>query len=393
MDTRTLIVGLLVVISGIISIELGISTAILLIIAGTFSANFLGFQSNYWIDFLANLGMLGILFLAGLEVDFDVLQRNWRKNLALGIMGYVTPFLFLLLFSFYIFAYNLQTSIIIAIALSTTSLSLVYCILRTMLDKKELFYQMMLGSAVVIDVLTMITFSVLMRKIDLYDLRYFLAMLIFLFLTPIISKYFIKRYEKNPAEIEIRLVLLLLLILSFISSKITILESVFVFVLGVLFSKFLTDPEVVEDKLRGLIFGFLAPIFFFKAGLLMVFPFGDYSLLLIILGVIVIAYLSKLLGIYLIGRVFLGHSTALTMGFYFNFRLSFALVISVYGITHGLITNNEYFIIVSSVLLTSLISSLILRVIPQENYVMLSESGIAKKKPCNTILKGKLLQE
>lgn len=59
---ESVIPALLVILAGIVAIEIGISTAILEIIAGVFGANFLGLSEIPWLEFLANFGLLGIMY-------------------------------------------------------------------------------------------------------------------------------------------------------------------------------------------------------------------------------------------------------------------------------------------------------------------------------------------
>ena len=71
-----LIIPLLIVIFGIISLEIGMAAPIFEIIAGLVGVNIFQLSDVPWMDFMANFGILGLMFFAGLEVDKDVLKRN-----------------------------------------------------------------------------------------------------------------------------------------------------------------------------------------------------------------------------------------------------------------------------------------------------------------------------
>ena len=65
MEQESVLVAFMILLAGFISIELGISTAIFEILAGVIAFNVFGLTSTYWIDFLADFGLLGIMFFAG----------------------------------------------------------------------------------------------------------------------------------------------------------------------------------------------------------------------------------------------------------------------------------------------------------------------------------------
>lgn len=368
MDPKSIIVGLLVLLAGVLSIELGVSTAILLIIVGIISANFLDFHTIYWIDFLANLGYLGILFFAGFEIKIDLLKKYFSRNITVGSLGFLVPFFTVFFVSIFALQFEILETIILALSLSTTSLSLVYCTIRCKYPQTDVNYQLLLGSGIVIDVLSMVFFSSFIGTIDIFTFLYLGAIIILLAISPKIGDFIFQRYSRSFAEIEIKFILLLLLMISFLSSLFSLIESVFVFLLGVLFSRILKNRHVVEEKLRGLVFGFLAPLFFFKAGLLMnIFIFSYHTIFVVfILGGT--AYFSKYIGTYFASKTFVERKDARKIGIFMNYRLSFALVIAVFGLTSGFITEELYISIVIITLLTSLLSSLFLRILPQENY-------------------------
>lgn len=65
MVLESLIIGLSIIIAGILSIELGVSVAILEIIAGLIVDSYFDISGLTWLDFLSNFGILGIMFIVG----------------------------------------------------------------------------------------------------------------------------------------------------------------------------------------------------------------------------------------------------------------------------------------------------------------------------------------
>ena len=172
------------------------------------------------------------------------------------------------------------------------------------------------------------------------------------------------------AEIEIKFILLLLLILPFFSEHVGISEAVFAFILGVIFSELMGEDRIVEDKLRGIVFGFLAPVFFFKDGLLIDLSSMTLETLYFIIVLGILAYLAKYASTYFTFNNILkkSKSDAHVSGLIFNFRLTFGIVTALFGYTNHYITGSVYSALLSIILISSLISSLLLRVAPSEEF-------------------------
>src|SRR5260370_36789291 len=82
--------------------------------------------SNEWINFLALLGSGVLTFLAGAEIDPESLKANLRASLLIGIISFAVPFLLVWLFAQFFLGWPLPQAQIAGIALSTTSVAVVY---------------------------------------------------------------------------------------------------------------------------------------------------------------------------------------------------------------------------------------------------------------------------
>ncbi len=365
-DERILVVGLIILVTGVISVEIGVSSAILLIIAGFFSRNFINFTSPEWLIFFGNLGFLAIVFNAGFEVDFDYVVKNWYKATVIGVAGFFTPLIFVFIVSYYFLALTYAQAVIVSIALSTTSLSLVYCVLHCKYAQDHTLYQLVISTSAIIDFFTILSLTLFIRPPNIESLIYGSILVIVLLLSPKISKKFLEKYRGKNAEMEIRLIILLLLTLSFITKHVSVGETVVVFALGLFLARVYDKEVEIKEKVRGLIFGFLAPIFFFQAGLLM--ELSHITEETLFFGVIfgLVAYTGKYVGVYTIVRRLLNTSAAKTLGFLFNVRLAFALIVAIFALEEGIISIQIYTSIILATLLGTLLSSTVLKLTPQE---------------------------
>lgn len=96
------IFGLLILIASMVSIELGVSVAIIEITLGVLAGNFLGVSSTPWINFIAAVAGVLLVFLAGAEVDPRLLRDRAKESLLIGVLSFLLPFLGAGLFAYYV---------------------------------------------------------------------------------------------------------------------------------------------------------------------------------------------------------------------------------------------------------------------------------------------------
>src|SRR2546428_2229058 len=123
------IAGLLILLASIASVELGISVALIEISLGVIAGNFLGLSSPPWMDFLASFGSILLTFLAGAEVDPRAMQEKLKESALIGGVSFATPFLGAWLFCAWVLGWSRSSAQIAGVALSTTSLAVVYAVL------------------------------------------------------------------------------------------------------------------------------------------------------------------------------------------------------------------------------------------------------------------------
>ena len=123
-------IGVMIVLAGIIALELGIPVSILEIVFGVIAFNVLGLETNQLIDFMANVGILGIMFFAGLEMNPDVLKRWLGRSILTGSLIYFSRLFIILLVAILLLKFSLMPALLVGISLSTTSLALVYPVVK-----------------------------------------------------------------------------------------------------------------------------------------------------------------------------------------------------------------------------------------------------------------------
>ncbi len=123
------ILAFLILAASMASVELGLSVAIIEILVGVAAANLLGLTTTPWIDFLASFGSIVLTFLAGAEVDPRLLREKFKESALIGGLSFVLPFVGAGIFAYYVAGWDLRQAEIAGVALSTTSLAVVYAVL------------------------------------------------------------------------------------------------------------------------------------------------------------------------------------------------------------------------------------------------------------------------
>jgi len=116
----------LIVLASVLSVEFGISVALIEIMLGVVGGNVFGLTSTPWMDFLASFASIVLTFLAGAEVDPTLLRAKFKASMLIGGLSFLLPFAFTIPVTFFLLGWNLRAYEIAGVALSTTSLAVVY---------------------------------------------------------------------------------------------------------------------------------------------------------------------------------------------------------------------------------------------------------------------------
>jgi Kef-type K+ transport system membrane component KefB len=153
----------LALVAGVISIRLAISVALVEIVVGIIGGNFLHHYMvvTDWINFLAGFGSVLLTFLAGAEIEPDTMKRYWKEALSIGFAGFLFPMVGAMAFAYYGAHWSLNAAKIAGIAMSTTSVAVVYAVMvETGLNKAPIG-KLILAACFVCDLGTVLALGVL----------------------------------------------------------------------------------------------------------------------------------------------------------------------------------------------------------------------------------------
>jgi Kef-type K+ transport system membrane component KefB len=319
--------------------------------------------SGEWLQFLAHLGFLLLMFHAGMEIDFGMLLKQSRSQLSFQILLFgVTLGLSLL------FTLHLKSGMFMALVLTTTSLGLVMPTIKEMGIQKSPFGQSILIAASLADFLTLfgITFFILWRDYGLgwhfiSPLPLFIGFGILLWAGRLWVWWNPERAERflgaqDTEELGVRLSLALLFLFVAVSELVRLEPVLGAFLGGCVLSFVFREKGQLESKLSALGFGFLIPIFFINVGvefdLTNVLGPGQlqFTLKLLFLAIMVKVVPSL---IFTLQRIPL--RAAMKAGILLSARLSLIMAAAEIGLREGLISSALKDSIILLALLTCLL--------------------------------------
>jgi len=352
---NNIVVPLLIVVSGFICLEFFIPIAIGELIAGIIGGLILDLKKTPWLEFLSQLGLISLMFLAGFEIDLLTLYRNRYKSIVVGVVSFFIPFILIYLLCS-LFKMAFLPSVLMGIGLSTTSLAIVFPILRekNLLEKDS--GQLLLASAMVVDIISMVMLSLVFYHVSIKSILILIIVVAALFFIRKMVFPIFERYKGNRTEFELKFLLLIILAFSFLAQEAGMHEAVISFVLGVIFSEIDPNHEAIIEKLNSVVFSLLAPIFFFHAGAMIRLNEISFYVVGFFFIFLFSSMVGKFIGTYLPLKLF-SCEVSKYAGILFNYRLSFGLVTAIYGYEKKMLTPEMFNTILLCVLFSSLIAT------------------------------------
>jgi Kef-type K+ transport system membrane component KefB len=349
----------LALISSLISLRIGISVALVELIVGILAGNSFHPQISEWINFLASFGAVILTFLAGAELESETLKRFWKESLVLGIIGFFAPFALSWIAAQFLLGWNLRAAQIAGIAMSTTSVAVVYAVMvETGLNETPIG-KLILAACFVDDLGTVIALGLLFTSFGSWFWIFVVLTAVALFLLPKFTPHYLKKVNAHSSEPEVKYIYLVLLVLAYLAVRGGSEGVLPAYLVGmVLADTFLGNKELIK-RMRATTFALLTPFYFLKAGSLV-----DLNAVAAGFGLVVVFFLSKSLakffGLYPAG-VFFRFTTKINLytTLMMSTGLTFGTISALYGLTHGIIGREQYSVLVVVVILTAIIPTLI----------------------------------
>lgn len=350
---------LLALVASLLSIRLGISVALMEIAIGVFGGNVMHIEITNWVNFLASFGSVVLTFLAGAEIDPKSMKENLKSSIVIGLLSFLLPFLAGMGVAYYVLGWTVNASKICGIALSTTSVAVVYAVMVETGLAETRFGQAILAACFVTDLGTVLALGLLFTGFSLKILLFAVILtMVVLIGTPLASRIF-KLYSGKVSEPEIKFVFLILALLAFLavySGSEAVLPA---YIIGMAMAGFFLQYRETLHKMRAIAFVTFTPFYFIKAGALisvhaLVTSAGLIALLLLV------KVAAKFIGVLPATKLFGYNSrdgmyTTLLM----STGLTFGSISALYGLTNHYITDAQYSAVVAVVILSAILPTMV----------------------------------
>jgi Kef-type K+ transport system membrane component KefB len=352
--------------ASLISIRVGISVALIEILAGVVAGNIpFGngqhiLQTTDWTNFLAMLGSGVLTFLAGAEIDPVSLRANLRASLSIGILSFSLPFLAVWAFAQFVLGWPLHQAQIAGIALSTTSVAVVYAVMIEGGFGETPMGKTILAACFITDFGTVLALGTLFADFDVWLLVFVIVTAGMLWLMPRWTQFIITKLgATRVSEPEVKFIFLVLFFLGGLATTAKSEAVLPAYLLGLaLAGVFLRDKTLVR-RMRSIAFTIFTPFYFIKAGLFVSLPALRASLGLIAV-LLLIKMATKYIGVWPTTKVFYmrnreAHYTTLLMAT----GLTFGTISALFGLQNKIIDQSQYTVLVTVVILSAFVPTLI----------------------------------
>jgi len=357
----------LAVLSTVIAYHLKMSIALIEICIGVvaaavanhfFGANSLG-SNQEWLRFLASTGAILLTFLAGAELDPKVIASKKKEVLVVGFIGFLAPFLGCAALAKFILHWSTQASWLTGIALSTTSMAVVYAVMLETGFNKTDFGKGVLGACFINDLGTVIALGLIFAPFTHKTLIFIVVSIVVLGIFPFVTSFLTKEYGYRTAAVRAKWVVLVLFglgALALWSGSEAVLPA---YIAGMLLAEFAAKEEHWVRRMRTLTVGFLTPFYFLRAGTLVSVP-ALISAPIIFLFLFGGKVISKIFGLYpVIGQFRKQRKEKWYYTLMMSTGLTFGTISALYGLSHGIVTSEQYSFLVAAVIASAVIPTMI----------------------------------
>jgi Kef-type K+ transport system membrane component KefB len=372
----------LALLASFISIRFNLSVALVEIVVGVAAGNLamvlgqhhvFGLQWNLqpteWIRFLAGFGSILLTFMAGAEIEPSILRRYFKESLAIGAASFAAPFFGAMLYAHYVSGWEWPAATICGIALSTTSVAVVYAVMiETGLNETD-FGKLLLAACFVTDLGTVVALGACFANYDRSLLVFAVVAAIVLWLAPRFVQWFFTRFSTHVSEPGVKMVFFALFGLGWLATLSNSEAVLPAYMVGLALAGIFAHQRDTLRRLRTTVFAFLTPFYFLNAGMKVNATAVGASLGLIVI-LLVVKLITKTIGVWPLTQLFrFGFRESAYTTLLMSTGLTFGTISALFGLTHGYtdragtfhayINQEQYSILVTVVIGSAIVPTMI----------------------------------
>ncbi len=293
----------LALLASLVSMRIGISVALVEIVIGAFAGNLVVLSATPWINYLAGVGAILLTFLAGAEIDPAVIKKHFSSSTSIGVISFFAPFFGVLAFTHYICKWPWPQAQIAGIALSTTSVAVVYAVMMETGFNRTEMGKIILAACFITDIGTVLALGILFANYNLWLVLFAIATVLAMWLLPRFVPWYFAKVGNRISEPETKFILLTLFLLGGLGSMAKSEAVLPAYLVGMVLAPYFLREKVLAQRMRVIAFTLLTPFYFLKAGSLVKFEtvISAFGLIALLLGA---KMFTKFMGIWPLTRAF-----------------------------------------------------------------------------------------
>ena len=312
-----------------------------------------------WIKFLSGTGAIVLTFLAGAELDPVVFRAKWREATAVGLIGFFAPFLGCAAIAYYALGWGKDASWLAGVALSTTSVAVVYAVMLEFGLNKTNYGKTVLAACFVNDLGTVLALGLIFAPFSYKTLIFIVVGIVVFAILPWLTPRFFKRYGGRPSELEAKYLLLPLFGMGALAAWADSEAVLPAYIIGMVLAGTVGKDHSLVRRLRTLSFGLLTPFYFIRAGSFVSVPalisgFGAFLVLLFA------KMMTKFIGVYPVTKIYKSpNKEAMYTTLLMSTGLTFGSISALFGLSHNIIDQTQYSLLIVAVVASAVVPTLI----------------------------------
>lgn len=357
----------LALIATLVAIKFRVATALSEIVIGTIAQLLIGATLGTallagdasWLKFLAGAGAIMLTFLAGAELDPAVFRRQWKQATVIGLVSFAAPFAGCAALARWGLGWSPQASWLAGIAMSTTSVAVVYAVMLEFGFNTTEYGKTVLAACFITDLATVVALGLIFAPFTIRTLVFLAVGLVAFLVLPWVVPRFFRRYGDRPSELEAKFLMACLFGLGALATWADSEAVLPAYLIGMVLAGTVGKNHALVRRLRTLTFGLLTPFYFIRAGSLVSLP-ALVAAPMAFLALLGAKMLTKIAGVYPVTRAYgsprqEGMYTTLLM----STGLTFGTISALFGLSHQLIDQAQYSALVAAVIGSAVVPTLI----------------------------------
>jgi len=312
-----------------------------------------------WVKFLASIGAVILTFLAGAELEPVVMRRKWKEVTLVGLVGFFAPFLGCAAVARWALGWSAQSSWLAGIALSTTSMAVVYAVMLETGFNRTDYGKGILGACFVNDLGTVLALGIMFAPFTWRTLVFAVVSVLAFALLPVVTPRLMNHYANRTAAFRTKWVLFVLFGLGTLAMWAGSEAVLPAYIAGMVLATALGTDHMFVRRLRTLAIGFLTPIYFLRAGSFVSLP-ALLAAPLVFLALFAGKVGTKIFGLYpIIGSFRDERKERWYYTLMMSTGLTFGTISALFGLTHGIVSQEQYSHLVAVVIGSAVIPTMI----------------------------------